>query len=217
MPAQNFATRSKHGPNAWHTTHTNGFPTPYTCHMAGMHWAFMDLGDNDATANARIEAIIRAKCQGCTAGHHVHLSIDANWYGQHFVGLAGNMNIADRVGLYGGVNVGDVLVTSSTANPAHTMVVVGKNTMLGRRFVYVRGFNNLGTLGTGANLQYDNHDRDIDAAKYWHVQGGQTRFGTSFNTGGLLYRVPYANYSGRAAVVRNNCQFAHGAWTYVGP
>jgi hypothetical protein len=217
MTAQNFTTRSKHCPNPCTTIHTDGNPTPYTCHMAAMHWAFMDLGDLDAVAHSRVLAIMLVKCTGCSAGGFMHGSIPATWYGPRFCGLAGNTLIADRASLHATVNVGDVLAVGKLENPSHSMVVVGKNSLVGHKFVYVRGFNNLGTLGTGQQLQYDNSDRDIDKDRYWHTQGTETRFGTAFNTGGWLYRIPYAGFIARAAVVRNNCNNLGGPWTYVGP
>jgi hypothetical protein len=215
MPAANFATSAKHGPNPCATTHTDNNPTAYTCHMAAMHWAFMDLGDTDANANAKAQAIIQAKCQGCLGTHHMHGSILPAWYGTNFCG--GAVQIANRAALYAAVNVGDVLITAQPQQPMHSMVIVSKKTMLGRHFVYVRGFNNTNTLGAGPFLQYDNSDRDIDKDKFWHSQAGITRFGLSFSTGGALHRIPYGTYSASAAVVRNNCNNAAGPWVYAGP
>jgi hypothetical protein len=184
--------------------------------MAAMHWAFMDLGDNMATAQGKVEAINRAKCVGCVAGHHVHGSIDPNWYGQHFCS-AGAVPILNRGVLYASVNVGDVVILPRPAAPMHSMIVARKSSFLGHTYVYVRGFNNTNTLGTGAFLQYDNADRDIDKAVYWHAQGAGEVFGLSVATGGRLYKIPYLNYSASAATARANCAFAAGAWNYIGP
>jgi hypothetical protein len=209
MPAANFANLSKTAPAPSTNIHVGGSTTVYTCHMAGMHWAFMDLGDTSATANARIDAIVQNKCQGCVAGHHIHLSIMHGWYGANF--CAGAVQINSRDALYNAVNVGDVLVTDNYQSPAHTMVVVSKNTMMTRKFVYVRGFNNFGTLGTGTHLAYDASDRDIDRDKYWNG----ANFGNAAKV--PLHRVPYANYSAAAGVVWANCNNAGGPWVYVGP
>jgi hypothetical protein len=184
--------------------------------MAAMHWAFMDHGDNDAAANLKIESIIRAKCPRCVnpLGIAPHGSINSNWYGAQFCN--GAVAIANRAALYNAVNVGDVLILPSAVMPMHTMVVVSKSSFLGYTYVYIRGFNNVGTLGTGGFLQYDNSDRDIDVARYWHgpANGNQT-FG---NTAGALLRVPYANYSANALAVRTNCQLVLGAgYNYIGP
>jgi hypothetical protein len=75
MSAQTFAAHARHAPNPCQTIHTDNNPTPYTCHMAVMHWSFRELGDNQATANARVQAITQSKCLGCAAGHALHSSI----------------------------------------------------------------------------------------------------------------------------------------------
>jgi hypothetical protein len=182
--------------------------------MAVMHWAFMDLGDDHATANARLQAVIRATCEACakpTAGLP-HGSIDVEWYGTHFCGLYGTSPISDRATLYREAEVGDVLITNHPRSPMHSMVVVSKSSARGRRFVYVRGFNNLGTLGTGARAQYDGFDRDIDRGRYWHAAG---RFGND-RPGNCLYRIRYDCFKQRAAVVRNNCKSIGSSWAYTG-
>lgn len=208
MPAANFATLSKTCPNPYTTTHlVGGGATPYTCHMAVMHWAFMDLGDTSATANARIQAIIQAKCMGCTAGFHLHASIQDTWYGANLCG--GAVTIANRAALYPAVAVGDVLITDHSQRPAHSMVMVSRNSMMTRKYVNIRGFNNLGTLGTGTFLNYDHADRDIDKGQYWSAAG----FG---NAKVALHRIPYATYAAAAAIVRNNCNNAAGNWVYIG-
>ena len=215
MPAANFANHARMGPNPATTAHAGvGGNTSYTCHMAAMHWAFMDLGDNMATAHAKVEAINRAKCLGCLGLHHLHGSISPNWYGQHFT-TAGAVALMHRGVLYPSVNAGDVLILPRPQAPMHSMVVVSKSSWFGHTFVYIRGFNNTNTLGTGPFLRYDNADRDVDRAAYWHGVGQV--FGLGAAAGGRLYKVPYANYSASAAVVRANCNFALGVWTYVGP
>ena len=234
MPAANFATYSKSCPNPRSVNHTDGGGSPsYICHMAVMHWAFMDLGDNEATANARIQAIIQAKCHSCAAVAAVaaggaggaggvvvglpHGTINHEWYGANFCGHHGNTMIADRESLYAAANIGDVIITNHPNRPAHSMVVVGKNSSLGQKHVDVRGFNNFGTLGTGTQNEYDNGDRNIYQSKYWHRFGSETRFGMGFANGAWLWIVPYTNYLTRAAVVRNNCNNAAAGWTYTGP
>lgn len=212
MSAETFAAKAKRRPNPDTTTHArDNWVTGYTCHMAVIHWAFMELGDSDARANARVEAIVRAKCPRCAGGGN-HDSIKGSWYGPQF--CEGGELIADRASLYGAVAVGDVLITAAPQTPMHSMVVVGKKSVLGRTFVYVRGFNNFGTLGTGVRDQYDPGKHDIDKEEYWHAQGGQTVFGNGVS---LLYRVPYANFILRAAAVMNRCPMTDGGCTYKGP
>jgi hypothetical protein len=56
------------------------------------------------------------------------------------------------------VEVGDVLIVGVAIQaPVHSMVVVNKRSLGGHSWVYIRGFNNVATLGTGAQLQYDAH------------------------------------------------------------
>jgi len=185
----------------------------YTCHLATMHWAFMDLGDTDALANAKVAAVSRSQCHGCAgAGLGGHPGLPSVWYAARFCG--GSTAIPNRAALHGAVSVGDVLVVRKN-DVVHSMVVVRKS-LIGPHRVYIRGFNNFGTLGTGPGNGYDNQDRDIDAARYWHTQGVVTRFGTGFATGGDLAVIGYALYSGRAAHVRNNCALVAGVWTYNG-
>jgi len=175
--------------------------------MAVMHWAFLDLGDSHAQAAGRVNAIKSTVCQGCTAGHHVHGSIAPAWYRDHFCG--GAVAIPNRAALYDAVDVGDVLVTPG-AMPMHSMVVVDKTIgCFGHQYVYVRGFNNVGTLGTGQYLQYDNANRDIDRDSFWRAAppqippvAGLEVFG---HGGSPLFVVPYANYTANAVVIRNRC------------
>jgi hypothetical protein len=206
MTALTFAAFSKRAPDPATTHHlANGGAVGYTCHMAVMHWAFRDLGDTDAMANARVQLINTHRCLGCMNGHHVHASIGHGWYGAHFGD--GAVHIPNRGALYNAVNVGDVLLVSHPQSPSHSMVVVQKRELFGRRFVYIRGFNNYGTTGTGIAFQYDNSDRDIDVAALWNaapaaeppVPGAQI-FG---NAGATLHCVPHDTYMENAAVVRN--------------
>jgi hypothetical protein len=188
----------------------------YTCHMAALHWAFRELGDTEAIAGARMEAIAETKCQACLVGAPVHLSIPHDWYGTNLCGNA--VALADRDAMRANAVKGDVLLVGTAAVPAHSMVVVGKRSLLGGHWTYIRGFNNTGSLGKGGKLMYDNHDRDIDKAALWHAQVGQpTRFGLAYSAGGALSRVSYANFIADATTVRGNFNFAAGAWTYTGP
>ena len=217
MSAQTFAANAKEAPDPCKTAHANPLLlTGYTCHMAVMHWAFMDLGDSQATANARLQAIVQGKCQPCRGGQGTHSSISAAWYGPQFC-VGGDTLIANRAALHASVTIGDVLLTNNPAYPMHSMVVVGKNSIIGFKFVYIRGFNNVGTLGTGGRDQYDNSDRDIDKDNYWHTMGQETRFGQDFARGGYLYCISYANFIARAGVVRGNCNNGGGPWVYTGP
>jgi hypothetical protein len=227
LPAANFAALARTAPNPSKTTHevegvaAGQIQVGYTCHMAAMHWAFMDLGDSGADANVRLQAINVAKCPACDRPRaegerrgHVHASILHPWYGEHFCG--GARAVARRDDLYARVNVGDVVIVGEPRAPAHTMVVVQKSSWLGRRFVYIRGFNNYGTLGTGVYNQYDNADRDIDRGNFWHTgdaEGAPTVFGRAWNTGGPLHVIPYETYSDHAQAVRNRC----GAAGYADP
>lgn len=219
MTALTFATHARSAPVPGTTPHLHGIAaTVYTCHMAVMHWAFMDLGDTQAQATGRVSAINEAVCQGCTAGHHVHGSISPAWYGANF--CQGALAIPNRAALFGAVNVGDVLILPA-GMPMHSMVVVQTSTgCFGGSYVYVRGFNNVGTLGTGQRLQYDNANRDIDRAAFWRPAPAQIPpvaglevFG---NGGSPLSVVPYANYMAQATVIRNRCALAaNGNWTFV--
>jgi hypothetical protein len=222
MTAATFANFSKTGPNPSETQHGAlvGNTTRYTCHMAVMHWAFMDLGDTQAAAHGRVEAINEAKCVACNPGGGNHGSIPATWYGANFCGVGG-VHIPNRAALYAAVNVGDVLIVSNPARPMHSMVVVKKSSVMGYHFVYIRGLNNYGTTGTGIYLRYDNSDRDIDTAALWRqappvlppVLGAEV-FG---NGGAELYVIPFANYIASATVAYNNCNNGLGGWAYVGP
>jgi hypothetical protein len=50
MAAASFATKAKTGPDPWKTTHAHGGgDTPYTCHMAVMHWMFMVIPTTSRT------------------------------------------------------------------------------------------------------------------------------------------------------------------------
>jgi hypothetical protein len=139
--------------------------------MAALHWAFMDRSDTQAVANQRVTAVTLALCPGCATpcgNQHPHLS--SQWYSTHF--CAGGQRIPTRAALHGAVEVGDVpIVGVAIQAPVHSMLVVNKRSLGGHSSVYIRGFNNVGTLGTGAQLQYDAHDRDIDRAALWHGAG----------------------------------------------
>src|SRR5206468_2046756 len=121
-----------------------------------------------------------------------HGSISPQWYGTNFCG--GAQRILNRAALYNAVAVGDVVIIPNPNFPTHTMVVVSKSTnWFGYHYVYIRGFNNIGTLGTGQRDQYDNSDRDIDVSKYWHraPDGNGQVLGQGAATGGKLYVIPY--------------------------
>ncbi|MCP4887702.1 MAG: hypothetical protein GY904_13925 [Planctomycetaceae bacterium] len=201
MSAANFANQSRRAPNPDTANHGGG--VRYTCHMAAMHWAFMDRGDTQAVANQRVSAIAVTQCPGCANGGPMHPSIPYAWYAGAFCG--GAQRIPNRAALYGAVQVGDVLIVGGAIQaPMHTMVVVNKRSALRRTWVHIRGFNNVGTLGTGPHLAYDNNDRDIDRARYWHrgAAGDQT-FGNG--PGNNLFVIPYNTYSARARVIRGQC------------
>lgn len=217
MSAVTFANHTKTAPNPDSTSHP-AFPSiRYTCHAAALHWAFMELGDNQATANARVEAINKATCIGCSTGGNQHSGISHTWYGNHMIAPTAPVQIPNKAALMGAVAIGDVLITNAPQYPTHSMVVVGKQNLFVAKFVYVRGFNNTGTLGTGPHLQYDNADRDIHKDSLWHNLAGQIKFGTSHSTGSALYCVSYANYIAQATTIRNACSNVTGQWAYNGP
>ena len=153
----------------------------------------------------------------------MHPSIGSQWYGNNMCG--GTVAIANRAALYAAVAVGDVLILPSPNLPQHSLVVVSKSSWFGHQFVYVRGFNNHGTLGTGQQNAYDDGDRDIDVARYWHNSPVaplvdavvNQHFGQAYNAGGPLLRIPYATYSQSAATLRNRCNGAGAAMVYVAP
>ncbi len=212
MSAATFANHSRTGPNPDTADHGGGFTPSYTCHMAAMHWAFMDRGDTQAVANQRVTAVAVSQCPGCAPpGGHMHPSLPYAWYSANF--CAGAQHIATRAALYGAVEVGDVLIVGGAIQaPMHSMVVVSKRSILGVTSVFIRGFNNVGTLGTGPHLQYDASDRDIDRATLWHGGGAAQTFGNG--PGNNLYRIPFTDFSNRAGGVRGQC---HGApMTYRG-
>ena len=193
----------------------------YTCHMSALYWAFRDAGDTAAVAGARIEAIAVNKCHGCTTAAlqgrpaAMHVSISNTWYGTHLCSAADPV-IANRAALVNAV-VGDVLWVGDYRSPAHSMVLVGKVNLPNETQVYVRGFNNIGTLGTGPHNQYDPQDRNINKDQYWHTQGNNTRFGMNYLNDRVLHRIDFATFSARVAIVRANCNNHNGVWTYVGP
>ena len=210
MAAVDFIAHSRTAPNPNTANHGGG--VVYTCHMAAMHWAFMDRGDTQAVANQRVSAVAIARCPGCNPpGGAMHPSLSYQWYSANF--CTGAAPIPTRAALYNAVEPGDVLIVGpNPATAMHTMVVVGKQRMPGHSWVYVRGFNNVGTLGTGAHLQYDAHDRDIDRAALWHGAAAPQTFGVG--PGNYLFKVTYNDYSNRAGGIRGQC---HGVpMTYRG-
>lgn len=214
MPAATFVNHSRTAPNPDSANH-GAVTVQYTCHMAVMHWSFMEKGDTQAIANDRVSAVAVAKCPGCTNGGAMHPSIPYAWYSQAF--CTGAVHIANRAALYAAVNPGDILIVGGAIQaPMHSMVVVNKRSLMGITSVYIRGFNNVGTLGTGPHLGYDNSDRDIDKAVLWHgPAGGNQTFGNG--PGNNLYVIDFATYMNRAGVVRGQCiPAAAGGYQYRG-
>ena len=195
MTAQTYAALAKSAP-----TPAAAVLHGYTCHVAALHWMFRENGETEQNAASKLEGIARARCQGCTAGHHVHLSIPHNWYGTNM--CRGATPIADMDDLITTARVGDVLLVGNPIAPSHSMVVVKVSSgCLGNK-VHVRGFNNLPTLGTGLHNQYDNHDRNIAVNRYWHSVNQVTRFGPSFAAGEQMYRISYAQYYANSQAIR---------------
>ena len=50
MTAANFAAAARQAPNPSTALHVGAMAPGYVCHMAAMHWAFVDLGDTQAVA-----------------------------------------------------------------------------------------------------------------------------------------------------------------------
>ena len=202
MPIDAFVRNARTAPNPHTTPHDDPqMNTSYTCHMAVIHWAFMDLGDSQAQANARLTAIIQDTCPLCGGRDgNAHGSLLPNWYGTNFCVGAGASRIANRAALYASVNPGDVLILPDPRAPMHTMVVVQKSQTRGRSSVLIRGFNNVGTLGTGSFLAYDGSDRNIDDPRFWRAGPGGEVFG--HNAGSALHVIPYPNFRSKATEVR---------------
>jgi hypothetical protein len=210
MTAQSFAAFTRHEP-----TRPNGALHGYTCHAAALHWAFRELGDNEADAGAKLQLILGSKCALCQGGPNMglHASLPHGWYGAQLCGTA--VLVPDRAAMRANVVVGDVVLAGVPQYPMHSMVVVGKTSFLAWDWTYIRGFNNVGSLGTGPHNAYDADDRDIDKERYWHTVLATTYFGTSAANQNQLYRITYANFIAAAQVVNNNCNLALG--TYTGP
>jgi hypothetical protein len=154
----------------------------------------MDQGCNQAQANQRVTALTKATCPGCTTGGP-HTSIAAHRYGEIFCHTA---QVVSRIQLHAVLHPGDVLITGHPSLPNHSMVV---RQVRGANHVTVRGYNNIGTLGTGTLLEYDNSSHNITQDKYW---AGPTMFGV--NAPGIpLYVVSYAQYS---QTIRNSMNMA---------
>jgi hypothetical protein len=184
--------------------------------MAALYWAFQDLGDPAQTAAARIEAIATAKCNGCQTRPApgllvTHASIPHAWYGQQL--CAGAVPVADAVALRAYADQGDVILVGAPQYPMHSMVVV--NAPGPGQPVNIRGFNNFATLGTGVHLQYDNADRDISVANYWHA-GPPLHFGQAHSTGGPPFRVQFDTFMNNATAVRGRFAPRHGGLVYTG-
>lgn len=225
MPsAASFAVKSKTAPleapaNPLHR---------YVCQSAGLYWFLRDCGDTTIIARDKVDSIGAAVCrynnQACAGGGGIlHGSISDLWLGARmYVGgvAAGIQRVNIQGSLRGLVAVGDVLIRGDPSRPFHSMVVVAHN--YGGLFHHtrIRGYNNFGTLHTGAGKAYDNSNRDIDQGRYWHPDplapmGNRQLFGYG-NT--PLYVVPYARYRVRANAVRANLyRAAAGGWVYTGP
>lgn len=189
MSRFDFSRLSKVPPNPNTTTCGIGGNNSYTCHSAVLHWAYMDQGCNQIQANQRVTALTRATCPGCKTPGMPHPSISAQNYGRMFchTGVRVNRNFLHTL-----CQPGDVLITGHPTFPNHSMVV---RQVRGPNHVTVRGFNNIGTLGTGNLLQYDNSSHNITQDKYW---ASPMMFGV--NAPGIeLYRISYVNYSSQVA------------------
>ena len=198
----------------------------YTCHMAALYWAFLDLGDTALEAATRVEEIAKFNCHGCKTKPKpgvmiMHPSIPHAWYGLKL--CAGALPVPDAQNLLTYADVGDVILVGAPQRPMHSMVVV--HAPGPGQPVAIRGFNNFSTLGTGTHLQYDNADRVIAppgvppaGANYWHTGAdGTTRFGQGFDGGGPAYRIQYETFvTSNAAMVRRQFKQQHGQLVYTG-
>jgi len=193
MTALVLSRLSKTAPNPWHVDHGAGGQVGYTCHMAAMHWAQMVLGASHQRANEIVGVFSRLDCPGCK-GNGPHGSVSPTAYGQHFCRTA--RRIPNRNALHGMVNVGDILITGQNQWPMHTMVVRQKS---GPNHITVRGFNNLGTLGTGQRDRYDPVSHNITKDKYW-----QNPATGSFGNGAApLFVVPHADFMAASVRLRD--------------
>ncbi len=184
MTALTFSRNSKIPPNPWRVSHGGPVNVGYTCHMAAIHWAFMTLGKSQIQANQAVGEFALASCIGCK-GNGPHGSLDPRVYGEVFCRSA--RKIPNKNQLASMVNVGDVLITDNRVWPAHSLVVRQKR---GPAHITVRGFNNLGTLGTGIRDRYDPVSHNITQDKYWRnpLTG---KFGT---VGVDLFVIRYETY-----------------------
>jgi hypothetical protein len=145
----------------------------------------MDQGCSQQEANRRVTALTRAVCPGCQIPGRFHSSIAAHQYGKIFCHTAQRIV---RNELHTKLKPGDVLITGHPSMPNHSMVV---RQVRGAAHVTVRGFNNIGTLGTGQLLQYDPLSHNITQDKYW---ASADMFG-AHKPGIQLYVVSYENYT----------------------
>lgn len=191
MTAHRLSQLSKTPPNPWHADHA-GMPVGYTCHMAAMHWAQMALGASQQEANGIVTVFNRLYCPGCM-GTGPHGSMSPTHYGRHFCRTA--RRIPNRNALAGMVAVGDILITGQYQWPMHTMVVRQK-----RRpdHITIRGFNNLGTLGTGERDRYDPTSHNITRDKYW----ANAATGSFGNGAAPLYVVKHADFMHASRLLR---------------
>ncbi len=193
MSAQVLSRLSKTAPNPWHVDHGAGIRVGYTCHMAAMHWAQMALGSTQQHANEIVGVFTKLYCPGCK-GTGPHGSVSPTDYGKHFCHTA--RLIPNRNQLHGMVNVGDILITGASQWPMHTMVVRQKR---GPDHITVRGFNNLGTLGTGQRDRYDPVSHNITKDKYWR----NPATGTFGNGAAPLYVVRHADFMAASRRLRD--------------
>lgn len=162
----------------------------YTCHLAAMHWGFMDLGKSQAEAHEIIGRISKLFCSTCedvkkqALAHKstlqtlhdrlvgrsalrfdvgkMHGSLLPEQYSKLFCRRA--RRIERRADLFASTRVGDVLIYGSIDMPAHSMVVSSR---ADQDRVTVRGYNNYGTLREGPPNAYDPHSRNIAQRQYW--------------------------------------------------
>jgi hypothetical protein len=160
----NIAANSMTAPNPATADHNVGLLgiVNYVCHMAVMHWGVMALGKSGIEANRVVGAFNRKFCPGCTVEGGIHGSFLPGAYGTYFYG--GAVRMTSREQLIESAAVGDILLTGRPSFPMHSMVVVE---ILNKDRVLIRGFNNIGTLGSGLKDCYDNTSCNVADETYW--------------------------------------------------
>jgi hypothetical protein len=191
------------------------------CHEAALYWMLLDEGTYYP------QGLLAAIKQTVSPGNQ---NIPGHWfarlYTHNLTGIgAPPVRIRSMEQLRTAVRAGDILITGTPVNPSHTMVLVKITKRLTRWWVYIRGFNNVGSLGTGPRDAYDNADRDIHKQRYWHPRalalGGPAAGPPDAHQGFgrinpvQIWGVAFGQYRQRVLRVRDlRSNRAGGAWQY---